>query len=122
MKGNRSDSDTRGRPPKPTSIESSRKFTLDVGWILITNGVGIVLGFLVQPLLARWLGANGLGIYTLGMSVFELAILAATSACAINNIAGECNKAEGEHIDKLAGYPKGKQGAQICYNAYTCGS
>lgn len=61
----------------PPAIGPARKFTIDVVWILITNGAGIVLGFLVQPLLARWLGASGLGIYSLSQSVFELGVLVA---------------------------------------------
>ena len=43
-------------------MEQIRKFTFDVGWVIASSIVTLFLGFLLRPVLARWLGAADLGL------------------------------------------------------------
>jgi len=51
------------------------RFTIDVGWVLAMDIAAMVLGFVVQPMLARTLGAGGLGLYTLCLTIAGFALL-----------------------------------------------
>jgi O-antigen/teichoic acid export membrane protein len=65
-----------GRPTAPApSVAGVRKFGFDVGWVLVLDLGAMALAFLVQPVLARVLGADGLGLYTLSVTVMGLALL-----------------------------------------------
>ena len=60
-------------------MEQVRKFVFDVGWSLISAVVTLLIGFLLRVILARWLGAADLGLYTMiitaqGIGVFVAGI------------------------------------------------
>jgi stage V sporulation protein B len=58
-------------------MQQGRRFALDVSWVLVSSAVNLVLGFVLRIVLARWLGSFDLGLYTLVLTVQELAILVA---------------------------------------------
>lgn len=49
-----------------------RRFTFDVGWVLISQVIILLMGFLLRVLLGRLLGANGLGLFTMSLMVYGL--------------------------------------------------
>jgi len=57
--------------------EPVMRFTRDVGWVLVSTAVALVAGFLTRPLLARWLGADGLGLYSLAITILGMGLLLA---------------------------------------------
>jgi len=59
-------------------MEQVKKFTFDVGWVLISSVVTLLIGFLLSIVLARWLGAAGLGLYRMVITVQGIAVLVAT--------------------------------------------
>jgi len=59
-------------------MEQVKKFTFDVGWVLISSGVTLLIGFLLRIVLARWLGAADLGLYQMVITVQGIATLIAT--------------------------------------------
>lgn len=59
-------------------MEQVKKFTFDVGWVLISSGVTLLIGFLLSIVLARWLGAADLGLYRMVITVQGIAVLVAT--------------------------------------------
>lgn len=59
-------------------MEQIRKFTFDVGWVIVSSVVTLFLGFLLRPVLARWLGAADLGLYQMVTTVQGIAVLVAT--------------------------------------------
>lgn len=58
-------------------MEQKRRFAFDVGWFLVSSAVNLVIAFLLQTILARWLGAFDLGLYTMVVTVQEIAMLVA---------------------------------------------
>ncbi len=58
-------------------MEQVRRFALDVGWVLVSSAVNLVIAFLLRIVLARWLGAFDLGLYTMVITVQEIAVLIA---------------------------------------------
>ncbi|RLC91538.1 MAG: hypothetical protein DRI39_10170 [Chloroflexi bacterium] len=58
-----------------TEAGPGRRFTLDVGWVLLSSVAALLAGFLVRPLLARWLGADGLGLYSLAITILSMGLL-----------------------------------------------
>ena len=65
------------QPEAMAAIEPARKFALDVGWVLGSSVITLLIGFLVKPLLARWLGASGLGLYSLSLTIYAMTLLIA---------------------------------------------
>ncbi len=59
-------------------MEQIRKFTFDVGWVIVSSVATLFLGFLLRPVLARWLGAADLGLYQMVITVQGIAVLVAT--------------------------------------------
>jgi len=59
-------------------MEQVKKFSFDVGWVLISSGVTLLIGFLLRIVLARWLGAANLGLYQMVITVQGIAVLVAT--------------------------------------------
>lgn len=59
-------------------MEQVKKFTFDVGWVLISSVVTLLIGFLLRIVLARWLGAADLGLYQMVITVQGIATLIAT--------------------------------------------
>jgi len=58
-------------------MEQKRRFAFDVGWVLVSSAVNLVIAFFLQIVLARWLGALDLGLYTMVVTVQEIAMLVA---------------------------------------------
>jgi O-antigen/teichoic acid export membrane protein len=54
-----------------------RRFAFDVGWVLVGSAVNLVIAFSLRIVLARWLGAFDLGLYTMVVTVQEIATLVA---------------------------------------------
>lgn len=59
-------------------MEQVKKFSFDVGWVLISSVVTLLIGFLLRIVLARWLGAADLGLYQMVITVQGIAVLVAT--------------------------------------------
>jgi len=57
-------------------MEQVKKFSFDVGWVLISSVVALPIGFLLSIFLARWLAA--LGLYQMVITVQGIAVLVAT--------------------------------------------
>jgi stage V sporulation protein B len=55
-------------------VKEARKFTLDIGWGLVGSVSILVAGFFLRVILARWLGAVDLGLYTMIVTVHGIAI------------------------------------------------
>ena len=62
---------------KASPSEQARKFTFDVGWVLTSSLIPLLIGFIVRPLLARWLGASGLGLYSIALTIYGMGMLIA---------------------------------------------
>ncbi len=58
-------------------MEQLRRFAFDVGWVLVSSAANLVIVFLLRIILARWLGAFDLGLYTMVITVQEIAVLVA---------------------------------------------
>ena len=54
-----------------------RSFIFDVSWVLVSSAVNLVIVFFLRIILARWLGAFDLGLYTMVITVQEIATLVA---------------------------------------------
>ena len=67
----------REREANTTPTEQAKKFTFDVGWVLTTSAIPLLIGFIVRPLLARWLGASGLGLYSIALVIYGMGMLVA---------------------------------------------
>ncbi len=59
-------------------MEQVRKFAFDVGWVLVSSLVTLLIGFLLRIVLARWLGAEDLGLYTMVITIQAIAAFVAT--------------------------------------------
>jgi len=79
-------------------MEQVKKFTFDVGWVLISSGVTLLIGFLLRIVLARWLGAADLGLYQMVITVQGIAMLIATLGIpmALTKYVAECKDNKGK--------------------------
>lgn len=59
-------------------MEQVRKFAFDVGWGLVSAAVTLLIGFLLRIVLARWLGAADLGLYTMVITIQGIAVFVAS--------------------------------------------
>jgi stage V sporulation protein B len=59
-------------------MEQVKKFAFDVGWVLFSSAVTLLIGFLLRIVLARWLGAADLGLYTMVVTIQGITELVAT--------------------------------------------
>lgn len=59
-------------------MEQVKRFTFDVGWAFLSSVVTLVLGFVIGIIIARWLGAQDLGLYRMTLTIYGIATLAAT--------------------------------------------
>jgi len=58
-------------------VQKTSKFAFDVGWVLVSSLVSLAIAFLLRIVLARWLGAADLGLYTMVITIREIAIFVA---------------------------------------------
>lgn len=56
-------------------MKSVKKFVYDVGWVLVSSVVVLLLHFLQKPLMARYLGPDGLGIFTMVTTIAGITAL-----------------------------------------------
>jgi stage V sporulation protein B len=59
-------------------VEQISKFFFDIGWVLVGTVVNMGVSFLLRMFLARWLGAADLGLYTMIITIQEIAALIAS--------------------------------------------
>lgn len=57
---------------------TAKKFTIDISWVFLSSILTLFIGFLIRPLLARWLGPDGLGLYSLILTVYTLSLIFAS--------------------------------------------
>ena len=67
----------REQEARASPTEQMKKFTFDVGWVLTSSAIPLLIGFIVRPLLARWLGASGLGLYSIALVIYGMGMLVA---------------------------------------------
>lgn len=58
-------------------VEQIKKFSFDVGWAFLSGIIPIFIALLIKPILARWLGADGLGLYSLSLVIYGMSSLIA---------------------------------------------
>ncbi|MBI4282443.1 MAG: flippase [Chloroflexi bacterium] len=59
-------------------MEQIKKNVYDTGWSLTSSVIPLLMvGFLLRPLLARWLGVADLGVYSLALTIYGFGALAA---------------------------------------------
>ncbi len=75
-------------------MERLRRFAFDVSWVLVSSAVNLVIVFLLRIILARWLGAFDLGLYTMIITIQEIAVL-----LAVFGISGALTKYVAEYQD-----------------------
>jgi len=71
-------------------IGTKEKFTLDVGWIFGSSIIVLLLHFLQKPIMARYLGPDGLGLFsmtTMIMGIAELVLLLGIDGALIKFVA-----------------------------------
>jgi O-antigen/teichoic acid export membrane protein len=59
-------------------MEEHKKFTFDVGWAFLSSAVTLFIGFILSVVIARWLGANDLGLYRMTLTIYGIVTLVAT--------------------------------------------
>ncbi|MDY6931394.1 MAG: flippase [Halobacteriota archaeon] len=71
-------------------IGTKEKFTFDVGWIFGSSIIVLLLHFLQKPIMARYLGPDGLGLFsmtTMLMGIAELVLLLGIDGALIKFVA-----------------------------------
>jgi len=58
-----------------SAMETKKKFTLDVGWAFVATTIPLIVGFLLRIIFGNYLGASGLGLYSLVLIVYTIATL-----------------------------------------------
>ena len=66
------------REAKAAPMEPHKKFTFDVGWAFLSSVVTLFIGFILSVVIARWLGANDLGLYRMTLTIYGVVTLVAT--------------------------------------------
>ena len=56
-------------------MDVAKRFSLDVSWVFFSSVITLVIGFLIRPLLARWLGPEGLGFYSIILMVYSITLI-----------------------------------------------
>jgi len=56
-------------------LRESKKFAFDVGITFIASIIGMLIGFIITVLLARYLGAGDLGLYRMVSTIYGIAML-----------------------------------------------
>lgn len=50
-------------------MREKEKFTFDVGWVFLTSIIILVLHFIQKPIMARYLGPDGLGLFSMAIMI-----------------------------------------------------
>ena len=53
-------------------MQESKKFTFDVGWVFASSIVILALHFFQNPIMARFLGPDGLGLFSMAMIIVSI--------------------------------------------------
>lgn len=59
-------------------MKQESKFFFDISWVLVSSAINLASGFLLRVILARWLGADDLGLYAIVIITQEVATLVAS--------------------------------------------
>jgi len=73
--GGRSGTDVSEEPPFAERVAFAQKFGRDVSWVLAMDLGAVGIGLVVEPLLARALGPDALGLYTFVLTVIGFSLL-----------------------------------------------
>jgi len=57
------------------AMETKKKFTLDVGWAFTATIIPMAIGFLLRIFFGDYLGASGLGLYSLALIIYTMVTL-----------------------------------------------
>lgn len=60
-----------------SEMDVKKKFSLDVGWAFVASMIPLIIGFILRILFGNYLGASGLGLYSLVLIVYSIATLIA---------------------------------------------
>ena len=52
-----------------------KKFSFDVSWVFISSISTLLISFILKPILARWLGPDGLGLYSIIFSIYGIFLI-----------------------------------------------
>jgi len=61
-----------------TVSKTKKKYTFDVGWVFASSIIVLLLHFIQKPILARYLGPDGLGLFTMAIMIVGIIELIAT--------------------------------------------
>jgi stage V sporulation protein B len=92
-------------------VTQEKRFAFDVGWVLVGSMLSMVLGFILRIFLARWLGPNDLGLYSMIITVQGVA-----SFIAALDIPFALTKYAAEYKSDIAKFTETSSGA-ITYSA-----
>mgnify|MGYP003881284103 CR=1 FL=1 len=59
-------------------MDQAKKFAFDVGFVFSASVIGMLLGFVITIILARYLGAEDLGLYRMSIVIFGIVTLFTT--------------------------------------------
>ena len=54
------------------AIKAAKKFTFDVGWVLASSIIVLLLHFFQKPIMARFLGPDGLGLFSMAVMIIGI--------------------------------------------------
>ncbi len=60
-----------------TELQDVKKFGFDVGWVFSSSIITLLIGFIIRPVLARWLGPDGLGLYSVIFTIYAIFLIPA---------------------------------------------
>lgn len=52
--------------------KTAKKFTFDVGWVFTSSIIVLLLHFFQKPIMARFLGPDGLGLFSMAMMIISI--------------------------------------------------
>ncbi|RLI19417.1 hypothetical protein DRO49_00535 [Candidatus Bathyarchaeota archaeon] len=55
-----------------TNIRPAKKFAFDVGWVFISSVIVLMLHFFQKPVMARYLGPDGLGLFSMAFMIIGI--------------------------------------------------
>ena len=52
--------------------KTAKKFTFDVGWVFVSSIIALLLHFFQKPIMARFLGPDGLGLFSMALMIIGI--------------------------------------------------